>query len=233
MTAQPNIVLVHGAWADGSSWSAAIERLQAAGYHVTAPQFPMTRLADDVARLRQVLARQNGPTLVAGHSYGGQIITALGTDTPNVVGLVYIAAFGLDEGESIGALLEQVPGGPALAHLDVDQNSFAWLPEDDFVNHFAADVDPVKARVMFAVQQPLHWSALGEVMGVPAWKSLPTWFLIADGDQAIPPDAQRQFAPRMGATTVEVSTNHVAMVSHPDEVLQLIKTAAEAVPAEQ
>ena len=233
MTAQPNIVLVHGAWADGSSWSAVIERLQAAGYHVTAPQFPMTRLADDVARLRQVLARQNGPTLVAGHSYGGQIITALGTDTPNVVGLVYIAAFGLDEGESIGALLEQVPGGPALAHLDVDQNSFAWLPEDDFVNHFAADVDPVKARVMFAVQQPLHWSALGEVMGVPAWKSLPTWFLIADGDQAIPPDAQRQFAPRMGATTVEVSTNHVAMVSHPDEVLQLIKTAAEALPAEQ
>ena len=194
MTALPNIVLVHGAWADGSSWSAVIERLQADGYHVTAPQFPMTRLADDVARLRQVLARQNGPTLVAGHSYGGQIITALGADTLNVVGLVYIAAFGLDEGESIGALLEQVPGGPALAHLDVDQNSFAWLPEDDFVNHFAADVDPVKARVMFAVQQPLHWSALGEVMGVPAWKSLPTWFLIADGDQAIPPDAQRQFA---------------------------------------
>ena len=231
MTALPNILLVHGAWADGSSWSAVIERLQADGYHVTAPQFPMTRLADDVARLRQVLARQNGPTLVAGHSYGGQIITALGADTLNVVGLVYIAAFGLDEGESIGALLEQVPGGPALAHLDVDQHSFAWLPEDDFVNHFAADVDPVKARVMFAVQQPLHWSALGEVMGVPAWKSLPTWFLIADGDQAIPPDAQRQFAPRMGATTVEVSTNHVAMVSHPDEVLQLIKTAAEAVPA--
>jgi pimeloyl-ACP methyl ester carboxylesterase len=122
-------------------------------------------------------------------------------------------------------------GGPALAHLDVDQNSFAWLPEDDFVNHFAADVDPVMAKVMFAVQQPLHWSALGEVIGVPAWKSLPSWFLIADGDQAIPPDAQRQFAPRMGATTVEVSTNHVAMVSHPDEVLQLIKTAAEAVAA--
>ena len=191
----------------------------------------MTRLADDVARLRQVLARQHGPTVVAGHSYGGQIITALGTDAPNVVGLVYIAGFGLDEGESIGALLGQAPPTPGLAHLDVDQQSFAWLPEDDFVNHFAADVDPVKARVMFAVQQPLHWSALGEVMGVPAWKSLPSWFLVAVGDQAIPPDAQRQFAPRMGATTVEVSTNHVAMVSHPDEVLQLIKTAAEAVTA--
>jgi pimeloyl-ACP methyl ester carboxylesterase len=231
MTALPNIVLVHGAWANGSSWNAVIEHLQADGYSVSAPAFSLTRLADDVARLRQVLVRQNGPTLVAGHSYGGQIITALGTDAPNVVGLVYIAAFGLDEGESIGALLAQGPTGPALAHLDVDQQSFAWIPEDDFVNHFAADVDPVKARVMFAVQQPLHWSAVEEVIGVPAWKSLPSWFLIADGDQAIPPDAQRQFAPRMGATTVEVSTNHVAMVSHPDEVLQLIKTAAEAVPA--
>jgi pimeloyl-ACP methyl ester carboxylesterase len=231
MTAQPNIVLVHGAWADGSSWSAVIQRLQADGYSVTAPQFPMTALADDVARLRQVLARQDGPTLVAGHSYGGQIITALGTDAPNVVGLVYIAAFGLDEGESIGALLEKAPAGPALAHLDVDPQGFAWVPEDDFVNHLAADVDPVKARVMCAVQQPLHWSSLGEVMGVPAWKSLPSWFLIADGDQAIPPDAQRVFAPRMGATTVEVSTNHVAMVSHPDDVLQIIRTAAEAVPA--
>jgi pimeloyl-ACP methyl ester carboxylesterase len=231
MTAQPNIVLVHGAWADGSSWSAVIQRLQADGYSVTAPQFPMTALADDVARLRQVLARQDGPTLVAGHSYGGQIITALGTDAPNVVGLVYIAAFGLDEGESIGALLEKAPAGPALAHLDVDPQGFAWVPEDDFVNHLAADVDPVKARVMFAVQQPLHWSALGEVMGVPAWKSLPSWFLIADGDQAIPPEAQRQWAPRMGATTVEVATNHVAMVSHPDQVLQLIRTAAQAVPA--
>jgi pimeloyl-ACP methyl ester carboxylesterase len=231
MTALPNIVLVHGAWANGSSWNAVIEQLQADGYRVTAPAFSLTRLAEDVDRLRQVLGRQNGPTLVAGHSYGGQIITALGTETPNVVGLVYIAAFGLDEGESIGALLEQAPAGPALAHLDVDPHGFAWIPEDDFVNHFAADVDPVMAKVMFAVQQPLHWSALGEVIGVPAWKSLPSWFLIADGDQAIPPDAQRQFAPRMGATTVEVSTNHVAMVSHPDEVLQLITTAAEAVAA--
>jgi pimeloyl-ACP methyl ester carboxylesterase len=231
MSALPNIVLVHGAWADGSSWSAVIERLQADGYTVTAPQFSLTRLADDVARLRRVLTRQHGPTVLAGHSYGGQIITALGTDAPNVVGLVYIAGFGLDEGESIGALLEQAPPSPALAHLDIDQQSFAWLPEDDFLNHFAADVDPVKARVMFAVQQPLHWSSLQEVMGVPAWKSLPSWFLVAHGDQTIPPDAQRQFAGRMGATTVEVPTNHVAMVSHPDEVVNLITTAAQAVPA--
>jgi pimeloyl-ACP methyl ester carboxylesterase len=231
MSVRPNIILVHGAWANGSCWSAVIERLQADGYHVTAPQFPESSLAADVARLRQVLARQDGPTLVVGHSYGGQIITALGTDAPNVAGLVYIAAFGLDEGESIGALLAQSPAGPALAHLEVDEQGFAWLPEDDFVNHFAADVDPARARVMHAVQQPLAWSALGEVMGVPAWKSHPTWFLVADGDQAIPPEAERQFAARMGAVTVEVPTNHVAMVSHPDDVLQIIRTAAGAVSA--
>jgi len=229
MNTLPNIVLVHGAWADGSSWSAVIERLQADGYTVTAPQFPLTTLADNVARLRQVLARQTGPTIVAGHSYGGQIVTALGTDAPNVVGLVYISAFGLDQGESIGALLAQGPPTPALAHLSIDQQGFAWLPEDDFVHHFAADVDPVKAKVLYAVQQPLSVTALGDVMGVPAWKALPSWFLVADGDQTIPPDAERLFAKRMGATTVEIATNHVAMVSHPDDVLQLIETAAQAV----
>jgi uncharacterized protein YbjT (DUF2867 family) len=225
--ARPNIVLVHGAWADGSSWNSVIERLQADGYSVTAPQFPESSLTADVARLRQVLARQDGPTIVVGHSYGGQIVTALGTDAPNLVGIVYIAAFGLDEGESIGRLLAQSPAGPALAHLDVDDQGFAWLPEDDFIHHFAADIDQVTARAMHAVQQPLAWSALDEVMGVPAWRSQPTWFMIADGDQTIPPDAERQFAARMGATTVEIPTNHVAMVSHPDDVVNLIHAAAK------
>jgi pimeloyl-ACP methyl ester carboxylesterase len=232
MNARPNIVLVHGAWADGSCWSAVIERLQAGGYHVTAPQFPESSLDADVARLRQVLDRQDGPTVVAGHSYGGQIMTALGTDAPNVAGLVYIAAFGLDEGESIGALLAQGgPPTPALAHLDFDKQGFAWVPEDDFVNHFAADIDPVKARVMFAVQQALAGSTLQDVMGVPAWKSHPSWFLVAENDEAIPPDAERQFAKRMGATTIEIPSGHCAMVSHPDDVAQLIKTAASAVQA--
>ena len=227
----PNIVLVHGAWADGSSWSAVIERLQADGYNVIAPQFPMTALADDVARLRHVLDRQDGPTIVAGHSYGGQIMTALGTDAPNVVGLVYIAAFGIDEGESLGALLSQGPVTPALAHLFTDKQGFGWLSEDDFVHHFAADVDPVQAKVMYAVQQALAGSAFTDVMGVPAWKSLPSWYLVATEDQAIPPDAERLFASRMGASTVEVPSSHVAMVSHPDEVAQLIETAAATVPA--
>ncbi len=231
MPTRPNIVLVHGAWADGSCWSAVIERLQTAGYTVTAPQFPLTSLADDVARLRQVLIRQNGPTLVAGHSYGGQIITALGADAPNAVGLIYIAAFAIDEGESLGALLGQGPTPPAIAHLQVDQKGFNWLPEDDYVGHFAADVEPAKARVMFATQQPLAGSTFGDVMGVPAWKGRPTWYLVAQNDEAIPPDAERLFAKRMGATTVEVASSHVAMVSHSEDVVKLIEMAAEALSA--
>src|SRR4051794_36840510 len=268
MSARPNIVLVHGAWADGSCWSAVVESLQAEGFTVTAPQFPETSLADDVARLRQVLKRQDGPTVVVGHSYRGQIITALGPvaanrgglvyipgfrlheresiralltqgppppapapDAPNVVGRVCFAAFGPGEGESIGAVPAQGPPAPALAHLDIDELGFAWLPEDDFVQHFAADVDPAKARVMYAVQQALSASTLQDVMGPPAWKSFPSWYLVATADEAIPPDAERQFAARMGATTVEVASSHVPMVSQPAEVVKLVQAAVEGVTA--
>jgi pimeloyl-ACP methyl ester carboxylesterase len=224
----PNIVLVHGAWADGSCWSAVIRSLQQSGYNVTAPQFPLTTLADNVARLRQVLAVQSGPTIVAGHSYGGQIITALGTDAPNVVGLVYISGFGLDEGESIGALLAQGEPTPALANLRIDDQGFAWLPQDDFVNHFAADVDPVEANVMYAVQQPLAAAALGDVMGKPAWKALPCWYAVGKNDEAIPPDAERLFAQRMEATTIELEAGHLGMVSRPGEVTDLVEAAAKS-----
>jgi pimeloyl-ACP methyl ester carboxylesterase len=196
---------------------------------VTAPQFGLTALADDAARLRHVLSLQDGPTVVSGHSYGGQIMTALGEDAPNATGLVYIAAFGLDEGEAIAALLEGGPPTPALANLFIDDQGYAWLPEDDFVGHFAGDVEPAKARVMHAVQQPAHASTLSQTMGVPAWKSLPTWYMVAQNDEAIPPDAERQFAARMGATTVEVASSHVPMVSQPDAVADLIaKAVADA-----
>jgi pimeloyl-ACP methyl ester carboxylesterase len=225
---RPSIVLVHGAWADGSSWSAVIERLQADGYRVTAPQFPLTSLADDVARLRHVLALQDGPTVIAGHSYGGQVMTALGTDAPNVVGLVYIAAFAIDAGESLGGLLAQGPPTPALAHQVIDDKGLVWLSEDDFVNHFAADVDPVRAKVLYAVQQPLSVSAFSDVMTAPAWKSLPSWYMVARDDQALPADAQRMFANRMGAMTAEVRSGHLAMVSHPADVAKLTETAAGA-----
>jgi pimeloyl-ACP methyl ester carboxylesterase len=230
MSERPNIVLAHGAWADGSSWSSVIRVLQAAGYNVAAPQFPLTNLDDNVSRLRLVLNAQSGPTLVAGHSYGCQIMTALGTDAPNVVGMVYISGFALDEGETIGGLLAQGEPTPAIAHLRIDEQGFAWLPQDDFLQHFAADVDPVEANVMYAVQQPLPASALEEVMGTPAWKNdVPTWYAVAQNDEVIPPDAERLFAKRMGATTTELTSGHVGMVSHPDEVASLIQTAAQAV----
>jgi pimeloyl-ACP methyl ester carboxylesterase len=229
MRDRANIVLVHGAWADGSSWNGVIERLQVKGFQVRAPQFPLTSLPDDVARLRQVLEFQDGPTIVAGHSYGGQIMTALGEEAPNVVGLVYIAAFGLDQGESLGALLSGSVRTPAMAHLFTDSRGFGWLSEDDFVDHFAADVDQTWARVMYAVQQAIAMPALDDVMGAPAWKSLPSWYLVAQNDEAIPPDAQRQFAQRMDATTVEIPSSHVAMVSYPDEVAELIEQAAASI----
>jgi pimeloyl-ACP methyl ester carboxylesterase len=229
MSDLPHIVLVHGAWADGSCWSTVISRLHERGYDVTAPQFPESSLAADVARLRQVLTRQTGPTVVVGHSYGGQIITALGEDAPHVVGLVYVAAFGLDEGESLGALIAAGPPSPALANLDIDALGFAWLPEDDFVGHFAADVDPAQAKIMHAVQQPISLSTFEDVMGVPAWRGLPSWYLVATNDEAIPPDGERQFAARMGATTVEIESSHVPMVSQPDAVVSLIESAVAGV----
>ncbi len=229
MGERPDIVLVHGAWADGSCWNGVIERLQAHDFQVQAPQFPLTSLPDDVARLRQVLEFQDGATLVVGHSYGGQIVTALGDEAPNAVGLVYVAAFALDERESIGALLSGGPPTPALAHLFTDSRGFGWLSEDDFVNHFAAGVNATRAGVMYAVQQPLAVSAFEDVMGVPAWKSLPSWYLVAGNDEAIPPAAERRFAQRMGATTIEIPSGHLVMVSHPDEVAALIEQAAASV----
>jgi pimeloyl-ACP methyl ester carboxylesterase len=226
MSDKPNVVLVHGAWADGSSWSDVIRSLQTAGFTVSAPQFPLTSLAADVARLRQVLRRQSGHTIVAGHSYGGQVITALGSDAPNVVALVYVAAFGLEKGESLGGLLSGGPPTPSLAHLIVDEQAFAWIPEEDFITHFASGVEKSRAKVMYAVQQGLSMSTFEDVMGVPAWKSLPSWYLVATNDEAIPPDVERMFAKRMGATAIDVGAGHLAMVSHPAEAVRLIEAAA-------
>ena len=160
-------------------------------------------------------------------------MTALGSDAPNVAALVYIAAFGIDDGESLGALLGGGPPTAALAHLDVDEKGFSWLPEDDYVKHFAADVDPVKARVMYATQQALSMSTFEDVMRDPAWKLHPTWYLVATNDEALAPDAERMFAQRMGATTIEVASSHVAMTSHPDEVADLIRDAARTVTRDQ
>jgi pimeloyl-ACP methyl ester carboxylesterase len=141
------------------------------------------------------------------------------------------SASSLDEGESIGALLQQAPPTPALGVIEVDSEGLAWIPEEGFLAHFAPDVDTVKAKVMCAVQQPLSTSTFDDVMGVPAWKGLPSWYLVAKNDEVIPPDAERQFAARMGADTIEVDSGHCAMVSHPEETVERIVTAANAVSA--
>jgi pimeloyl-ACP methyl ester carboxylesterase len=228
----PNIVLVHGAWADGSSWSGVILSLQEAGYDVTAVQNPLTSLADDVARTRQVLAEQDGPTILVGHSYGGAVITQLGTDAPNVVALVYVAAFGPAEGETLQGLISQRPGLPE-GLPQPDQQGFVWLDRGGFVQYFAPDVEPVsQARVLAAVQKPIAGTILGETIGEPSWQTLPSWYLVAEEDQIIPPDAQHFMAQRMGANISSVEASHVAMISRPETVAHLIEQVAQTVEAE-
>jgi pimeloyl-ACP methyl ester carboxylesterase len=187
----------------------------------------MTSIAKDLARLRQVLSLQIGPTVLVGHCYGGRIITALDAATPEVVGLVYITGFAIDEGESIADLMSRGPATPALEHMLTDEQGFAWLSESDCVRHLVGDVDREAARAMWASQQPLAVSVFADVMGVPAWRSLPCWYVVATEDQAVPSGVQRHWASRMGATTTEVPSGHVPLVSHPDEVTDVIASAVE------
>ena len=227
----PNIVLVHGGWADGASWSAVTQRLQAKGYNVLAPNFTLFSPQEDAARLRQVLSSLTGPTIVAGQSYGGEIMTALGTDAPNVVGLVYVCAWAPDTGDSIVSLAEPYDLSPALKELVVDAQGYSWITPENYRTYFAADVDPVQANVMYASQQPFSTNAFGATIETPAWKTIPSWYLLTTDDQMIPPELQRIMAERMGATVVEIASSHVPMVSHPDETAALIETAAQAVVA--
>lgn len=226
-----NIVLVHGAWADGSSWSSVIMRLQQAGYHTTAVQLNLDSLDNDVARTRQVLAQQNGPTILVAHSYGGAVITQLGTDAPNVVGLVYIAAFAPDKGESMQGLTNSGPAPAGFAAFRPDKNGYLWLDPAGFVKYFAPDVEPVQAWVMASTQRPIAASIFGDQpFGTPAWKGLPSWYLVSENDQMIPPPAQQFFAQRMGAKTSSIASSHASMVSHPDVVADLVVKAAQSVP---
>ena len=231
MSTQPNIVLVHGAWADGSSWGDVIQRLQEAGYYVTAVQNPLSSLMDDAAATRRVLAAQTGPTILVGHSYGGAVITKLGKDAPNVIGLVYVAAFAPDTGETMRGLTSSGPAPVGSSAIRPDASGYLWLDREGFVKYFAPDVDLTQVRVMAAVQKPIAAAALTgtDVFTDPTWRLLPSWYLVAEGDQMITPDAQRFMAARIGATVSSVGGSHVPMVSHPDEVATLIMKAAQAV----
>jgi pimeloyl-ACP methyl ester carboxylesterase len=229
MSQKTNVVLVHGAWADGSSWSKVIPLLQHERFNVTAAQIPLTSLADDVATTRRILAAQEGYTVLVGHSYAGAVISNAANDAPTVKALVYIAAFGLDEGESLDALAKQGPApAGAAAVRPPDKDGFLWIDPDGFPKAFAADVDPVEARVMAAVQKPLSSNSYTAKSGPPAWNHLPSWYMVATDDQMIPPQAEEFMAKRMGAQVRKVTSSHAAMVSHPEEVADLIIQAAEA-----
>jgi pimeloyl-ACP methyl ester carboxylesterase len=220
-----NILLVHGAFADGSSWQKVILILQARRYHVTAVQLPLTSLADDVAATRRALARQEGPVILVGHSWGGAVITEAGVD-PKVAELVYVAAFAPEPGETLNGLGKPYPTPPAFAAPIEDPQGFVSLPADAFVKHFASDLPAFDARVLAATQGPIHGSAFDAQVSVAAWTTKPTWYIVSKLDGVIAPDEERFFAKRMSATTFELNASHVAMLSQPRAVASIIMTAA-------
>jgi pimeloyl-ACP methyl ester carboxylesterase len=219
-----NVVLVHGAWADGSSWAEVIARLQAAGLHVTAVQNPLTSLADSVAATRRALALQDGPTVLVAHSWGGTVISETGTD-PKVIALVYVAARAPDAGEDFVALSGKFPTMPVRAGVR-EQDGFTYLSEDAYLKYFANGVAPEKARVLYAEQEPTAASLFGGRTSVAAWRSKPSWYAVSKLDQTIAPDLERFLAQRMKATTVELDAGHLSLVSHADEISALILEAA-------
>src|SRR5256886_4248022 len=219
-----NVVLVHGAWADGSSWAQVIPRLQAAGLHVTAVQNPLTSLEDSVAATRRVLAQQDGPTVLVAHSWGGTVISEVGTD-PKVTALVYVAARAPDAGEDFVALSGKFPQVAARAGIE-NHDGLTKLSEDAFLKYFAYGVEPAKAKVLYAVQWPTAASIFAGRATMAAWRSKPSWYAVSKLDQTINPDLERFLAKRMNATTVELEAGHLSLVSHPKEVADLILAAA-------
>jgi len=220
-----NIVLVHGTWVDGSSWSKVIPILQNAGHKVIAVQLPLHSLADDVATVKRAIDLVGGPAILVGHSYGGFVITNAAYNNPNVKGLVYLAAFAPNEGQSLSNFVDtaKFPKG----FLVVDSGGFVYINPAMFPQAFAQDIDPAQAKVMAATQKPFNQSILGEKSGPPAWKQLSAWYQISENDHSIPPDAERMFAKQINATTISLPSSHASPVSHPNEVAQLILNATK------
>lgn len=219
-----NVVLVHGAYADGSSWSEVIPRLQSAGLRVTAVQNPLSSLADDVAATRRVLARQDGPTVLVGHSWGGNVISEAGVD-PKVVALVYVAAHAPDAGEDYARTGARFPVTPVRAGIQ-KKDGQAWIGEQAFVRDFASGLAPAKARVLYALQGSIAENLFAARSTQAAWRSKPSWYAVSTQDRVIDPGLQRFLAGRMRATTVELAAGHLSLLSHPAEVAELILQAA-------
>ena len=221
------VVLVHGAFADGSGWEAVYRKLARDGYDVGVVQNPTVSLAGDVAATRAVIASRHKPVILVGHSYGGAVITEVGAD-PSVVGLVYVSAFVPDKGESVGALSANPPPGAPQPPILPPQDGFVTLDREKFPAAFAADLEPQKAAFMAAAQVPLGVAALGSPVTGAAWRSKPSWYLVTTQDKMIPPDAQRFMAKRAGSKVQEVAGSHASYISHPDAVSALIEEAAES-----
>jgi pimeloyl-ACP methyl ester carboxylesterase len=219
-----NVVMVHGLFADGSCWSEVIPRLQAAGLNVTCVQNPLTTLPEAVASAQRVLARQDGPTVLVGHSFSGMIVTDAGVH-PKVSALVYVAARAPDAGEDYTALAKKFPTPPATAGIIFDGDE-GRLSEEAFLRDFAGDVPEAKARVLYAVQWPFHKALLTGKTTHAAWRSKPSWYAVSTEDRTINPDLERFMAKRMGAKTIEVNASHVSLISQPETIARLILEAA-------
>ena len=219
-----NVVLVHGLFADGSCWSEVIARLQAAGLNATAVQHPLTTLPEAVASAQQVLARQDGPTVLVGHSFSGMIVTEAGVH-PNVSALVYVAARAPDAGEDYTALAKTYPTPPATAGIVFDGDE-GRLSEKAFLRDFAGDLPETKAKVLYAVQEPFHKALLSGKTTHAAWRSKPSYYAVSTEDRTINPDLERFMAKRMGAKTIEVKASHLSPISQPDEITRLILEAS-------
>jgi pimeloyl-ACP methyl ester carboxylesterase len=222
------IVLVHGGFVDGSGWEGVYQILKKDGFEVSIVQNPTTSLADDVAAARRVIAGQKGPVILVGHSYGGVVVSEAGND-PKVSGLVYIAAFAPDRGESVATLIKDPPPGAAVPPILPPQDGFLALDKSKFAASFAADVDPEKAEFMANSQVPWGLEALNGAVSEPAWRTKPSWYLVATDDRMIPPPAQRQMSARAGASVVEAKGSHAIYVSQPEAVATLIEKAARSV----
>ena len=220
-----NIVLVHGLWADGSSWSKVIPILKDAGHKVIAVQLPLHSLADDVSTVKRAIDLVGGPTILVGHSFGGFTITNAAYNNQNVTGLVYVSAFAPDEGESTANFVDVSTLPPGL--LVTDNGGFAYLNPEMFHGAFIQDANVTEAETLAVVQKPAHQSLFIEPSGPPAWKQLPTWFEVSEGDHIIPPDVQRNFTERMNATTISLNSSHASLVTHPDEIAELILNATK------
>lgn len=222
-----NIVLVHGAWGDGSHWRKVIPLLAKAGYNVVATQNPLTSLADDAETVKRLAETLEGKTLLVGHSYGGAIITEAAANCPNVAGLVYIAAFAPDTTENLGMLLERTAPPAGAASLYPDKYGFLWIQRDKFHESFSQDCEKEESFVMAAAQKPTSGKCFGDMPTTVGWKKFPVWYQVSENDRMIPPETQHFFAERMKAKTLSLKSSHASMASHPIQIADFIISAAE------